>query len=1293
MKKLYWRRCAGVLLLICIFTQLFGFSSVTSAAPMDGVMTTGSEDLALNKPATSSAEQGNNPTNSGNDGDSATRWCADNGDLDHWWKVDLGQAEYISGTEVDFESTGSYQYKIEVSNDDENWITKVDRRDNSDSQKIFSDDFTASARYLKITITGLPENKWASFWGFKVKSGTAPSDIDTDGDGILDYLERDGFMVVDNQIQPWNGDKTVQRYQTDPNNASTTGDPYNDRVKTTGTGMDRTVLEPASENPLVAAYPDVKVYLNSFDVILLETITDSKGGSKSGTYSNSLSKKDEQTHGASLTVKQGGSFTVKAGLNAGVEKSFSYEVSAGYQGSHNWGTTASVTNSDTDSVDWYTAKTTKPDQAAKLRLNLEYKNVGTAPIKDVQVKYNVRLGNKIIATVASQKWGDIPSAALLTTSKDPSQQKYGPFVQEQSSNGPIYVTLDELKSIQLGTPITIEPIEIKGNVIRWDSDIRDWKIYQEWNVYKGQIAASTATLVYEQANGMSKTYKVAAKTNRYDPHMMIGNAVFYTMGAEVRDDGIYVNGKKLDNNWSYYFSDASFGQRLDEQVEKGNGLFDIELEAGETVYVKEPKQNPEPKIHWAKYNADYKRIYANISAGDYGIKSVMSNVMINGEEQDVELTSPDGHVFYFNEDLFTDAADASYRATITATDEKGNIVEKTIEPSEEKQGLKYKALDEARDLVPLNTSRNKGRGSYDANLSQYPNAQAFVVQVESDRWSAENIEVNVGGVKTNLATADIVKRNYKVKFIAKNGTEKIIEGTELEKNVSQVTNVGILHDSIIKIENFGDDGFTLELYEQGNYSGNMESIYLEPNQVIDLNTDYTSLKDKISSFRIVCTGGPIDGSNPEIPTRGARRHTLSFIDGDRYHNFTIPYGGTGYIKDVTKPYNWLSHDSVDDITNNSNDTYVALELYEHGNFGGNKRSIILAPGERKRLSDINFINRLSSFKFRTLDFSPYVRGAENSPIASKTLVVPRIGDTLPINWTISDSKFRKNNGQDTDAHIKVKLLGYFSEDEGYKFSTTSRTKTFTESNGGIDNTNTNISTGVSDATALLYKIKSSNISADDINVTINGVSHHFGTPNSRDYRDNTAGGPTRSDILFVPVIGNNSSTASVNIDISDSSKVDFANSSIELELVGYFSELGELKYIPFNTSPKSDFLPVTWSPAENWTEYDLRQHILKNTTPEAFLVNFNILDSFETSESISRTANGEEVNLGTYDSSVRISYSNQNRKLKSNHTTMDFVLVDPTLTENPYTEAQHLIRVNHNVWEDYIKFEALGYFH
>lgn len=122
-----------------------------------------------NKNSSSSSQQlPNNLCTNANDGNSDTRWAASSGSYPQWWKVDLGSTKNISKfVAIWFGTEGrTYKYKIEISNDDSNYTTIIDKTNNNISGKTI-DTFSSSARYVRITITGSTSG-WASAYEFKV---------------------------------------------------------------------------------------------------------------------------------------------------------------------------------------------------------------------------------------------------------------------------------------------------------------------------------------------------------------------------------------------------------------------------------------------------------------------------------------------------------------------------------------------------------------------------------------------------------------------------------------------------------------------------------------------------------------------------------------------------------------------------------------------------------------------------------------------------------------------------------------------------------------------------------------------------------------------------------------------------------------------------------------------------------------------------------------------------------------------------------------------------------------------
>jgi hypothetical protein len=144
----------------------------------DGGIST-SASWSQGQPVTADSSQtgsGNYATN-GNDGSLSTRWAANDNLYPHWWRVDLGTNCNLSSVTIYWYGTGgrSYQYKIEVSTNDIDYVMAVDKTGNTSTANT-TDPFTAMARYVRITVTGVvPTGGNASFYECLVYGSVVPS--------------------------------------------------------------------------------------------------------------------------------------------------------------------------------------------------------------------------------------------------------------------------------------------------------------------------------------------------------------------------------------------------------------------------------------------------------------------------------------------------------------------------------------------------------------------------------------------------------------------------------------------------------------------------------------------------------------------------------------------------------------------------------------------------------------------------------------------------------------------------------------------------------------------------------------------------------------------------------------------------------------------------------------------------------------------------------------------------------------------------------------------------------------
>ena len=171
------------------------FSNTDNATTQSG---TGLQNLALNKPATASANDGNLPGNAV-DGSTTTRWSAQ--PIPQWLEVDLGTVYNISRTEVVAYEDRAYRFNVEVKTTAGGTYTQVVNRSTNTTPGTIAapitDNFTAvPARYVRINITGASgyTGTWASIIEFRV-FGTTGSGLPSIGVGTTqaESLNLSGF--------------------------------------------------------------------------------------------------------------------------------------------------------------------------------------------------------------------------------------------------------------------------------------------------------------------------------------------------------------------------------------------------------------------------------------------------------------------------------------------------------------------------------------------------------------------------------------------------------------------------------------------------------------------------------------------------------------------------------------------------------------------------------------------------------------------------------------------------------------------------------------------------------------------------------------------------------------------------------------------------------------------------------------------------------------------------------------------------------------------------------------------
>ena len=510
---------------------------------------------------------------------------------------------------------------------------------------------------------------------------TDPNNNDTDGDGLDDLREywwlcnptdkdtnddfvNDGDSVNERQTYPFRDDNltpsndkdgdnlplAAEKYdiKTDPNTFSTDGDPYGDGQEFFGINTPN--IGPA-DHPLVAVYPILTTQCEGITITPKAEITTSTGESKQYAWSTTTESSDSTT----TTNEYGGSVMV------GYESGMKGEITLSYN--HVKASTCSTTDSDTTSgftqKDWSTAKTTKTDEAAKLKFTMNVKNSGTAPAEEITPTTNIKLGDKIITTVTSPT--KINSLGTGDSSND--------FVVDVGIVGnkdvDITVSLDELKSIDCGTPLSIEEFQTDAKVKKWDGDKKEWVLTgTDYSTYMNEINAVSAKIVFDPGDGGDYIeYKVFAGTDKYDPGITLKDAIRLTIGINETEEEMYIGGHNI-NKWHFGFSPEEAFDAAKKVAEKNENILNLTLKSGWTIILRPASDGPE--IHWTGYTEDMKDVLASVT-DDRGLKELIAHVKIkDGAYKDLTMTDDNNDTIYR---LYDDAEmEEGGNAYILATD-------------------------------------------------------------------------------------------------------------------------------------------------------------------------------------------------------------------------------------------------------------------------------------------------------------------------------------------------------------------------------------------------------------------------------------------------------------------------------------------------------------------------------------------------------------------------------------------------------------------------------------------------
>ncbi|MGH0945026.1 binary toxin-like calcium binding domain-containing protein [Bacillus mycoides] len=405
--------------------------------------------------------------------------------------------------------------------------------------------------------------------------------VDRDSDGIPDALEIGGYTVdVKNQnltVVPWvdsvHVKKGLTKYYSSPSKWSTASDPYSDFQKVTGF-IDKQVKAEA-RNPLVAAYPVVKVDMEQFVLSKLQNVSLTDAGSRSNTVSKSTSNSNTESIGISVGAEVSASLF---DLGVKVSTSLSYENSS----------TISIeeSNSHTAESSWSKTIGLNEGEAAYLTAGIRYYNKGTAPIYRVAPTNTLVLGkDQSLVTVKAK---ENQFANVLTPDSQYPAKGQAPITlnrQDDFGSSPITMNLNQVEILEKEKKLRIDTDQVSGN---FAVNVNGRIVPDgEWSDYMPQIQATTARIILEDdQEGTSIERRIAAPDSqdpveKTKPEITLKEALKLASPNITEKDGtLYYKEKKLVDNFEVVV-DENTAKNMSKQIDamKTKDIYQFKLAA------------------------------------------------------------------------------------------------------------------------------------------------------------------------------------------------------------------------------------------------------------------------------------------------------------------------------------------------------------------------------------------------------------------------------------------------------------------------------------------------------------------------------------------------------------------------------------------------------------------------------------------------------------------------------------------------------------------------------------------
>ena len=342
----------------------------------------------------------------------------------------------------------------------------------------------------------------------------------------------------------------------------------------------------------------------------------------------------------------------------------SVHVEAGYKGEYHHKTVklniseTTEENSGLSKHDWATARTVSRNtlEVARIILNIKLVNVGTLPAHHPRMLFNLRIGNFATHQVLVEYPGELEAKARNPV--DWVVASDGIASLEDPGGSELMLSVYQLRSIQCGAPLMIEPVSFEAEtlvaVLDPQTGRRAYITTGAWSPYEAAIQNVTARLALDFSEvpelGQPLFHGMAARkvsdvrvfaysnTGHYlgsPPKVNLTDALIWAFESVQTMDGpvstirdpISGNAYRVSTaGWRFSFDAQVLEHIINEEPEYLGNVFDLPLESGNpherTYLIKAPSPTAQkPRIHWATVNP-LQRVIRAYSFDPNGVKEM-----------------------------------------------------------------------------------------------------------------------------------------------------------------------------------------------------------------------------------------------------------------------------------------------------------------------------------------------------------------------------------------------------------------------------------------------------------------------------------------------------------------------------------------------------------------------------------------------------------------------------------------------------------------------------------------------